>query len=807
MYKRLYHNFLEAFVMKRRISAVIMALVTVLGTFACVSLTANAETKQYPVGAQVYAVVDTVNNLLEFRSGAPAGSDPVKMNAITIGNAPWKEYADRIEHIIIRDGVLNVTDGAGSGLPNLKDITIGKDVAEIEPRAFINSPAIEQFNVDENSKVFRSIDSKRILIRKEEVAGKAYFSIVRAVTSLTSYVFPESIDDKGTEHINAIDAYAFYGASKLSRIKLNSDLISIGDYAFSGCAIKGDPNANDAIRVLTIPESVRIIGEHAFEGNLFNTTSFSYNLNTIGENAFANCEALTEITAINNPVLLVERNAFLNTNLNNGTTLISFNGSSAEWSEVIRRDDTLSRLSSTRYASINPHNKEYIAYDINGGSVFTIPENQNHIKKDSSLNITSVDPIKNEDADGFGVYPLHPTKYFAGWSTEKLDQVMLDTSLYQPGDTFDTDTLNKHPSIRLYAAWTDEINLVFNANGGTLAQGLESVKKEQPVNSYKLPKAEPTHKKYSFVGWSTDKNATDADYQPEDTIKLNKNTILYAVWNTTGPYDITIDAAGGKLSDGNSKKVLSNAKEKGVDYTVNEPNPTRDRYEFKGWSVDGGATTMSPVVKTDYNTTVKAVWTFTGPCYIRYSIDGRIDSSKSLDVPIGTTVTIPAAAEKDGYIFLGWRDYSKVYQPGETFTATKDSTLDAYFEKINPTKESEISLKKKYDITADFGSRVHITATVTKVPEGYELWIYKDGEAVKGGAVTDGELTLDWTSDKLNADTVITVKLIDQAGKVARNEKLPLMSTVNVSVKTGFFARIIAFFKGLFGLLETVEIR
>ncbi|MBR3620287.1 MAG: leucine-rich repeat protein, partial [Clostridia bacterium] len=529
--------------------------------------------------------VDTVNNLLEFKPGVTSG-DPVKMSAITLGSAPWKDYAENIEHIIVRDGIFNIADGAGAGLPKLKDITIGKDVAEIEPRAFINSPAVSQFTVDENNKTFRTIDSKHILVRKDTVDGKSFFSIVRAcVGSLTTYTVPESIDSSGKEHIHAICDYAFYGASKLARLKLNSTLISIGEYAFSGCAIKGDPSANDAIRVLTIPDSVRIIGAYAFEGNLFNTTSFSYNLNTIGENAFANCEALTEITAINNPVMLVERNAFFKTNLSKGTTPISFNGSSDEWREVAKNDSTLSTLSSIRYASINPHNTEYIAYDINGGSVFTIPENQNYVKKDTNLNLTGIDPIKNEDANGYSVYPLHPTKYFAGWSTEKLEQVMLDTSLYQPGDTFDVETVKKRPSVRLYAAWTDEINLVFNANGGTLTKGLESVKKDQPVNSYKLPKAVPTHKKYNFVGWSKDKDAKTADYQPEDTIKLNKNTILYAVWNTEGPYDVIIDAAGGKLSDGNSKKVLAGVKTKGTDYTVSEANPTRDRYEFKGWSV------------------------------------------------------------------------------------------------------------------------------------------------------------------------------------------------------------------------------
>lgn len=771
-----------------------MVLAVVLGTFASTALTASADGGSWGVGAQVTATVDTGRKELIFRSTASTTVDPVKMNQITIGNAPWKEFAGDIEHLIVESGIANISCGAGVDLPNLKDVTVGKDVSEIDARAFINSPSIDSFTVVEGNKSFKDGDNKRLLLTAD---GKTI--VHAAFGTMTAYIFPEKSSNRVKDDIIAIGDYAFYGAVKLERIKLSSKIASIGEYAFSGCKIKGDPSEDDAIRVLTIPSNIRIIGAHAFEGSLIEKTSFTYNLNTIGESAFADSTALKYITAIENPVMLIEENAFLNTSLISSTTPIDFNGSPDEWSELSKHESTLAK---SRYTMRDPQDTEYIAYDINGGSVYTIPENQNHIHKDTYYHIIEpIDAIKNVDSAGNEVFPLHATKHFAGWSLKEDEVATLSTSLYQAGDILD-----KKVSVRLYAVWTDKINLLFDANGGTLTEGLSPVKKDDPVESYKLPKAVPTHTKYDFLGWSKDKNATAPDYLPEGTIKLNQNTILYAVWNVNGPYTITADANGGKFSDNTSSKVLAEKKQKDVDYTFACEAPTRDRYIFKGWSYDGNISN-NPVIKANNNVTVKAAWEFNGPCYIRYRIDGKVDAAKSLNVAIGETVTVAPAVEKAGYLFKGWRCQGAVYQPGNTFTATKDWTFDAYYEKINPTKDSEISLNKKYEIDAEYGSKLHVVASVYNVPDNYELWLYQNGEGVTGGPVSGGTATVEWTSDKITQDTSVSVKLIDKAGTVAKSDTRPLMSTITVKVKTGFFARLIAFFKGLFGLLPTYEIK
>ena len=46
---------------------------------------------------------------------------------------------------------------------------------------------------------------------------------------------------------------------------------------------------------------------------------------------------------------------------------------------------------------------------------------------------------------------------------------------------------------------------------------------------------EPTRTNYDFKGWSTDKNATTASYHGGESIKISKNTTLYAVWANPNP--------------------------------------------------------------------------------------------------------------------------------------------------------------------------------------------------------------------------------------------------------------------------------
>ena len=68
--------------------------------------------------------------------------------------------------------------------------------------------------------------------------------------------------------------------------------------------------------------------------------------------------------------------------------------------------------------------------------------------------------------------------------------------------------------------------LSFDANGGK-----DTPKLMEVVNdSAEIPTDVPKKDGYEFLGWATSRDATEAKYQPGETIELKDNTKLYAVW-------------------------------------------------------------------------------------------------------------------------------------------------------------------------------------------------------------------------------------------------------------------------------------
>ncbi len=73
----------------------------------------------------------------------------------------------------------------------------------------------------------------------------------------------------------------------------------------------------------------------------------------------------------------------------------------------------------------------------------------------------------------------------------------------------------------------ETFNVTYNANGGSGAPSTDTKKYNKFLY---LSPTEPTRDGYNFLGWSTDKNATEPDYLPGDTYSENKDVTLYAVW-------------------------------------------------------------------------------------------------------------------------------------------------------------------------------------------------------------------------------------------------------------------------------------
>ena len=104
---------------------------------------------------------------------------------------------------------------------------------------------------------------------------------------------------------------------------------------------------------------------------------------------------------------------------------------------------------------------------------------------------------------------------------------------------------SSHPftlSLSNYPARFQNITLTYNPNGGIGAPDPETQKVEKGQSAiFTVSAKEPTRENYNFKGWSTDENATTAEYKGGDRITINQNTTLYAVWEENNPTPPTTD--------------------------------------------------------------------------------------------------------------------------------------------------------------------------------------------------------------------------------------------------------------------------
>lgn len=131
-------------------------------------------------------------------------------------------------------------------------------------------------------------------------------------------------------------------------------------------------------------------------------------------------------------------------------------------------------------------------------------------------------------------------KVFLGWATEATDP----TKIYQPGDKLPIEAGKAVDGvITLYAVWGDkpvQTKLTYKANfeGATPAEKVCELENNATVTILDYGNAElglPPRSGYEFLGWSEDRDATEATYKAGDQIIVDNTdaaneNILYAIW-------------------------------------------------------------------------------------------------------------------------------------------------------------------------------------------------------------------------------------------------------------------------------------
>ena len=255
---------------------------------------------------------------------------------------------------------------------------------------------------------------------------------------------------------------------------------------------------------------------------------------------------------------------------------------------------------------------------------------------------------------------------FKGWKTGKTNG-----TLYNP----DSDITVKSNTV-LYAQWVPFYKYVlkFNLNGGTgtnttLTSNGELNNQDgwttKSSYTFSWKTDNPTRKGYKFDGWSTEKNGdlvvapNSKKYKISGNSGKTKTVTLYAKW-TPITYEISYNLDGGSASGNPTSYTIETN-------TITLKNPTRDGYEFLGWTGSNGKIPQKDVSIKKGSTGNKSYTANWKPLYkynLNFYKNAGVGDDKVTGLPenqsagwLGAneqTFKWTTEPERTGYVFAGW---------------------------------------------------------------------------------------------------------------------------------------------------------
>ncbi len=158
---------------------------------------------------------------------------------------------------------------------------------------------------------------------------------------------------------------------------------------------------------------------------------------------------------------------------------------------------------------------------------------------------------------------------------------------------------------------------------------------------------------------------------------------------------------------------------------------------------------------------------------------------------------------RNGYTFIGWSTGSDAvtatYFAGETINLTKDTVLYAVWQKneviIPPVQEDNkptVSIRKPSLTSISYGDAIVLHSETENLPDNVSI-VWNANNENFGVEISADKKTCVITP-KSSGDTVFTVEIIDANGSSICSD------TQKMTSNAGFIQKIIAFFKGIFGL-------
>lgn len=340
--------------------------------------------------------------------------------------------------------------------------------------------------------------------------------------------------------------------------------------------------------------------------------------------------------------------------------------------------------------------------------------------------------------------------------------------------------LNFDESCRYVYPYVHSFTLTYNANGGTGAPASQSAREG---GSFTVSGVQPSKTGCDFIGWASSAYAVNAEYYSGSSIAASSDKTIYAVW-APKRYCVSFNANGGTCT-AQAVYVLFGS-------TYGElPSASRENYSFIGWytAKEGGSIiTSSSSLSVSSDHTLYAHWkglplTITLKCgggnLSQTVISTSCGELKGSDLPRPT---------RDGYVFTGWLLDGRLVANSSVIEASGQLELTArWVEKPSVNIVNYVSSRSGEDYRSSF----LFTAEYSNLPDGCTVRWY-DGKTL----LASGD-----TCKVVEARSSFTVTAVIED---ADGNEYARSGVENVTIKTGLWQMIIAFFRNLFGKLPYI---
>lgn len=222
---------------------------------------------------------------------------------------------ENLKSIVIPNSVTTLGAEAFAYCSGMTSATLGSGVTEMGLTPFAACYHLKTVTVDEDNKAFCSVGGVVCNKQKTELifcpGGTVNIDIPESIVAigqrafLTCMFLPEI---KLPDGLETIGDRAFYGCRALKEIEIPAGVKHLEETTFSGCTSlskitlpetdeipAGFLALTNSLTEITIPKSVKRIGESAFQGSGL-TSIILPSVEEVGPYAFAECSNLTEVT-------------------------------------------------------------------------------------------------------------------------------------------------------------------------------------------------------------------------------------------------------------------------------------------------------------------------------------------------------------------------------------------------------------------------------------------------------------------------------------------------------------------------------